>query len=233
MTDNNASDASQQAETGTAGLPKKLLGGYAQFRSGMSSQQKQRFEELAEHGQKPETTVISCCDSRAAPEAIFDTGPGELFVVRNVANVVSPYDSNDHNNSTAAAIEFAVQALGVKHILVMGHARCGGVDAYRRKLIGDPIDALSAGNFIGKWITLLEPVAGIVDRSDDDTAEKLQFKLETASVRQSIEHLKSYPFIAERYERGQIGLHGAWFDISNGELLTMNGETGEFEMPLN
>lgn len=213
------------------GFPRKLLGGYAHFRKTRLSRERERYEQLAESGQKPDTMIIACCDSRSAPETIFGTAPGEIFVVRNVANIMPPYESNGEYHGTSAALEFAVQVLRVKHIVVMGHGRCGGVDAFRRQLSGESAEPLSSGDFIGKWISLLEPVAHSIDRTGDETPEELQRKLECGSIRQSIEHLKTFPCVSILLEREQIGLHGAWFDISSGELWTMNDENGEFEQP--
>ncbi len=234
MTDSKDCDsAASRRELVDPGFPRKLLGGYAHFRKTRLSRERERYEELAEKGQKPETMIIACCDSRSAPETIFGAAPGEIFVVRNVANIMPPYESDGDYHGTSAALEFAVQALRVKHIVVMGHGRCGGVDAFRRQISGETSDPLSPGDFIGKWISLLDPVANSIERSEADTPEQLQFKLETGSIRQSIEHLKTFPCVSILLEREQIGLHGAWFDISSGELLTMNSKTGEFEQAFN
>ncbi len=231
MTEIKDSDASaSRRDLVDPGFPRKLLGGYAHFRKTRLSRERERYEELAEKGQKPETMIIACCDSRSAPETIFGAAPGEIFVVRNVANIMPPYESDGDYHGTSAALEFAVQALKVKHIVVMGHGRCGGVDAFRRQISGETSDPLSPGNFIGKWISLLDPVANSIERNETDTPEQLQFKLETGSIRQSIEHLKTFPCVSILLEREQLGLHGAWFDISSGELLTMNPKTGEFEL---
>ena len=151
--------------------------------------------------------------------------------MRNVANIMPPYESDGDYHGTSAALEFAVQALRVKHIVIMGHGRCGGIDAFRRQLTGETAEPLSPGDFIGKWISLLGPVADSIERSGDETPEELQMKLECGSIRQSIEHLKTFPCVSILLEREQIGLHGAWFDISTGELWTLNEETGEFEQP--
>jgi len=150
-------------------------------------------------------------------------------VVRNVANIMPPYEQQGDFHSTSAALEFAVQVLRVKHIVVMGHGRCGGVDAFRKQLTGESAEPLSPGDFIGKWISLLEPVAQRIDRTGAESAAELQRKLEEESIRQSIEHLKTFPCVSILLEREQIGLHGAWFDISSGELWTMDEETRVFE----
>jgi carbonic anhydrase len=213
------------------GFPRKLLGGYAHFRKNRLSREKERYEQLAEKGQKPDTMIIACCDSRSAPETIFGAAPGEMFVVRNVANIMPPYENDGDYHGTSAALEFAVQELRVKHIVVMGHGRCGGVDAYRRQMTGESSKPLSPGDFIGKWISLLEPVAQKIERHGGETPEELQGKLEAESIRQSIEHLKTFPCVSILMDREQIGLHGAWFDISTGELWTLNPDTNAFEQP--
>jgi len=211
------------------GFPRKLLGGYAHFRKNRLPRERERYEELAETGQKPEVMLIGCCDSRSAPEVIFGAAPGEIFVVRNVANIVPPYEQQGDFHSTSAALEFAVQVLRVKHIVVMGHGRCGGVDAFRKQLTGEAAEPLSPGDFIGKWISLLEPVAQRITRTGAESPAELQRKLEEESIRQSIAHLKTFPCVSILLEREQIGLHGAWFDISSGELWTLNEESDAFE----
>ena len=151
MSENNDTDneptgsEKQPRELIDPGFPRKLLGGYAHFRKSRLSRERERYEQLAEQGQKPDTMIIACCDSRSAPEIIFDTAPGEIFVVRNVANIMPPYESDGDYHGTSAALEFAVQALRVKHIVIMGHGRCGGIDAFRRQLTGETAEPLSPG----------------------------------------------------------------------------------------
>ncbi|MFD0916615.1 carbonic anhydrase [Pseudahrensia aquimaris] len=212
-------------------FPRKLLGGYVNFRKNRLSRERERYEELASSGQKPDTMVVACCDSRSAPEVIFGAAPGEIFVVRNVANLMPPYDPAGAYHATSAALEFAVQELRVKHIVVMGHGRCGGIAAFRRTATGEATPPLSPGDFIGKWMSMLAPVAEKFDCTGADSAELLQRQLEEEAIRQSIAHLKTFPCVSILLEREQISLHGAWFDISSGELLTMNEETGVFELP--
>ncbi len=212
-------------------FPAKLLGGHERFRTTRLARERERYEELAETGQKPDTMVIACCDSRSSPETIFDAAPGEMFVVRNVANIMPPYEQDGEYHGTSAALEFAVQELRVKHIVVMGHGRCGGIKAFRGRLTGQDEQPLSPGNFIGRWISLLEPVAARIERVEGESAEALQTKLEEESIRQSIEHLKSFPCVSILLEREQIALHGAWFDISTGQLSVLDGRTGEFVRP--
>src|SRR6201988_4588209 len=135
-------------------FPPRLIEGYRGFADGRLRHEQDRYRELAEGGQSPEVMVIGCCDSRGSPEGIFDARPGELFVVRNVANIVPPYEPDGHAHGVSAALEFGVAALKVKHIVVLGHARCGGVRAY-----AEDAAPLSPGDFIGKWMSLMGPAA--------------------------------------------------------------------------
>lgn len=208
-------------------LPDKLLAGYRNFIAGRYSSEASRYRSLAQAGQTPETMVIACCDSRAAPETIFDTGPGELFVVRNVANLVPPYQPDGGHHSTSAALEFAVQSLKVKSIVVMGHGRCGGI----RAALDPSAEPLSPGDFIGKWMSLVAPAAEAVAGNSLMTASERQTALERISIRYSIANLRTFPCVKILEDKGRLALCGAWFDISSGELWAMNRETGDFERP--
>lgn len=208
-------------------FPQDLLDGYEKFMSGRYAEDEKRYRALAETGQKPQTLIIACCDSRAAPETIFGAGPGELFVVRNVANLVPPYEPDGNYHSTSAALEFAVQALQVKNIVVMGHGRCGGIKA----ALDQDAEPLSPGDFIGKWMNLLKPAAAQIGSNSILTAGERQRALERISIRNSILNLRSFPNIRAREEEGDLSLHGAWFDISTGELWVMDTDTGDFYRP--
>jgi carbonic anhydrase len=210
-----------------APLPQKLLDGYRTFMAGKYAGETARYRSLAREGQASETMVIACCDSRSAPETIFDAGPGELFVVRNVANLVPPYAPDDEYHSTSAALEFAVQSLRVKHIVVMGHGRCGGI----RTALDPDQRPLSPGDFIGKWMSLVEPAAQAVAGNTMMTAGERQTALERISIRFSIANLRTFPCVSILEGKGRLTLHGAWFDISTGELWVMDSETGDFTRP--
>ncbi len=205
-------------------FPQQLQDGYKAFVTGRLPRERERFEELAATGQKPEIMVIGCCDSRVSPEVIFDARPGELFVVRNVANLVPPYETAGEYHGTSAALEFAVQALRVKHIVVLGHGRCGGIRAFA----DDESQPLSPGDFIGKWINLVTPAAKEMGPrgalSFDDYAEKLAL----ASVGKTLENLMTFPCVNILAGRGKIGLHGAYFDVFSGSLKIRDPQTGEF-----
>ncbi|MGC5779622.1 carbonic anhydrase [Methylobacterium sp. NFXW15] len=200
-------------------FPQALTNGYRAFLSGRFPEESRRFKELAT-SQAPEVLIISCCDSRVAPEAIFDAGPGELFVIRNVANIVPVYETGGDYHGTSAAIEFAVIGLKVKHIVVLGHATCGGIKAYANKA-----EPLSPGNFIGKWTSLVAPAEA---KAGDSSAPDYLTRLEHAMVSQSLENLMTFPFVKEQVDAGTIQLHGAHFGVANGQLLVRNPETGDF-----
>ncbi|WP_274627012.1 carbonic anhydrase [Arvimicrobium flavum] len=208
-------------------LPDRLLTGYRNFMTGRYQSESSRYRSLAREGQKPEIMVVACCDSRAAPETIFDVGPGELFVLRNVANLVPPYEPDGEYHSTSAALEFAVQSLKVRNIVVMGHGRCGGIKA----ALAPESEPLSPGDFIGKWMSLVAPSADAVSKNTMMTATERQTALERISIRFSIANLRTFPCVRILEEKGKLSLHGAWFDISTGELWVMNRQTGDFERP--
>jgi carbonic anhydrase len=194
---------------------------------GRYTDERERYRVLADTGQKPQTLLIACCDSRAAPETIFDCGPGELFVMRNVANMVPTYEPDGQYHATSAAIEYAVQVLKVKDVVIMGHGRCGGIQA----ALNPSDEPLSPGDFIGKWMNLLKPAAEQIQSNDIMTNSERQTALERVSIRNSITNLRSFPFIKVLETAGKIKLHGAWFDISTGELWLMDGKTGDFRRP--
>lgn len=208
-------------------LPERLINGYRAFMDGRYATERDRYRTLAKDGQTPETMVIACCDSRAAPETIFDCGPGELFVVRNVANLVPPYAPDGKHHSTSAALEFAVQSLKVKHIVVLGHGRCGGI----RAALDPSAPPLSPGDFIGKWMGLVAPAAEAIAGNEMLTQSERQTSLERISIRYSLANLRSFPCVSILEGKGKLSLHGAWFDISSGELWAMNPQTGDFERP--
>jgi carbonic anhydrase len=202
-------------------FPERLRQGYAAFRDGRLAADRDRYRQLAERGQRPETMVIACSDSRSAPETIFDAAPGELFVHRNVANLIPPFDADGHQHGTSAALEFAVTQLKVRNIVVMGHGRCGGIEAYLAKGSTDGTD------FIGRWIGLIAPAAAMIADDPVESAAR-QRALEFASIRQGIENLRTFPWIAAAEAAGTLLLHGAWFDIGTGELLVLDPASGEF-----
>jgi len=205
-------------------LPPRLIEGYEAFRSGRLPAEQSRYRDLAEHGQSPEIMVIGCCDSRVSPEVIFDAKPGELFVVRNVANLVPPYAPDGSYHGVSAALEFGVGALRVKHIVVLGHARCGGVRAF-----AEGSAPLSPGDFIGKWMSLIAPAAERL--GDPGDAPDYLTRLEQASIVNTLDNLKTFPRLRKLIERGRVTLHGAYFGVATGELSVLDRGSGRF-MPV-
>ncbi|NBN80404.1 carbonic anhydrase [Microvirga tunisiensis] len=206
-------------------FPKHLVAGYGRYLTKGSIRHREAQEQLAIYGQRPDVMVISCCDSRVTPEGVFHAGPGELFVVRNVANLVPPYEETDGQHGTSAALEYAVRVLKVKHIVVMGHAKCGGVHAFRENANAP----LATGAFIGRWIKLLEPAAIAMACMPIDRLDDPQLAMEYAGVRQSLKNLATFPFVDTLLRSGELALHGAWFDIGSGELRIMDRVSGKFE----
>jgi carbonic anhydrase len=206
-------------------FPERLIAGHRSFLAGRFAGERSRYDNLAEAGQRPEIMVIGCVDSRVSPEVIFDAAPGELLVARNVANIVPPYEPDRATqHGTSAALEFAVQALRVKHVVVLGHAFCGGIRAF-----ADEQAPLSPGDFIGRWMSQIAPAAaGLGPRSEQHGDEYLR-RLEHASVELSLRNLMTFPFVRALVESGKLTLHGAYFGIASGRLLVRDPATGAFE----
>ena len=208
-------------------FPQHLLKGHANFMAGRYATEKDRYRQLADAGQKPTTMIIACCDSRAAPEMIFDSHPGELFVLRNVANLVPTYQPDGGQHGTSAGIEFAVKGLGITNIVIMGHGRCGGIAV----ALNPMPSRLDSGDFIGKWMSMLGDLPKQLDQNALMTAGERQRALERISIRNSISNLRTFPYVADLEAAGKLAVHGAWFDISTGELWVMDDESGDFVRP--
>lgn len=192
----------------------RLIEGYRRFCAEVWPRERERFERLS-MGQRPDTLVIACSDSRADPAMVFGAAPGELFVVRNVAGLAPPYQPDGGRHGVSAALEFGVRVLGVKQIVVLGHARCGGVQAL---IEGAPDVAL---DFVAPWMTIAEPILSRLppDATSDDYEREV--------VRLGLDNLMTFPWIAEAVEAGRLSLHGLRFDIHTGALLRL-GDDGEF-----
>lgn len=198
-----------------------LIAGYRRFRAGVYAEQAQLYKELGE-GQDPDVMLIACADSRAEPSDIFNAAPGQMFVVRNVANLVPPYNPDGGLHGVSAALEFAVRVLKVRHIVVMGHGGCGGVTAS----LTESKSAL-IGEFVAPWVKLLEAARARVMESGSLNP---QFALELEGIESSLENLMSFPWVAEAVATGDLELHGAWFAIKHGELHWRNPKTRRFEI---
>jgi carbonic anhydrase len=206
---------------------RELIDGYRRFRTGPYREQRERFDTLT-LGQAPKVMLIACSDSRVDPSRVFDTAPGQTFVLRNVANLVPPYAMAEHQNSVLAAIEYAVTTLQVHQIIVFGHARCGGIAA---SLSGDFADAAPGkGRFIGQWMAMIEPArARVVAAAAMSPDVDAQRALEAAAVRLSLDNLRDYPFVAEAMAGRGLKLQGAIFDIADGSLRVLDPATDRFE----
>jgi carbonic anhydrase len=205
-------------------FPQRLIEGYRTFAANRLPTEQRRLRELADRGQSPETMVIGCSDSRVSPEVIFDAGPGELFVVRNVANLVPPYAPDGAQRAVSAALEFAVMALRVRHIVLLGHARCGGIRAFAA-----PGEPLSPGDFIGRWIQLVKPAAVRLGPRGQEPLEEYLARLEHASLRNGLENLMTFPCIRDLVDRGRLALHAAYFDVATGRLSVLDPTRNRFE----
>jgi carbonic anhydrase len=204
-------------------FPERLITGYRSFLDGRLSTEQTRYRELAEHGQSPEVMVVGCCDSRVSPEVIFDARPGELFVMRNVGNLIPPYETGGSYHGVSAALEFAVGVLRVKHIVVLGHAQCGGVRAFVED--NEPV---SPGDFIGRWMSLITPAAERIGPRGESSLAEYVTRLEQASIAHSLDNLLTFPRLRKLIERGDVTLHGAYFGVATGRLSVRDPVSGAF-----
>ncbi len=203
----------------------ELVAGYARFRSGPWRLQHERWEQL-KSGQAPKVMVIACSDSRVDPAQIFDVDPGEIFVVRNVAALVPPFETTPGNHGVSAALEFAIQFLNVREIVVMGHGMCGGCQAaLTQDLHGtEP----GRGGFIANWMAMLDDLRDPIVRELGTTGRDAERAMEHAAVKRSLANLRSFPCVTEKEARGELALHGAYFAISDGLLHLLDEASGTF-----
>lgn len=201
-----------------------LIAGYRRFRASRYREARELFYRLRD-GQQPATMILACADSRADPSMIFDAAPGELFTVRNVAALAPPYDPTGGVHGVSAALEFAVTALKVKQIVVMGHGGCGGIAASLAAAADRPV-----GKFIAPWVEIAAPARDAVLADESIARKDWQEAVEHGAVGQSLTNLMGFPFVREAVERGELNLHGAWFSIGRGELHWRDAETGAFSV---
>ena len=206
-------------------FPETLADRFRRFKHRHFTPHADQYEELATFGQSPETMLISCCDSRVDPETIFSALPGELFIVRNVANLVPPYETGGRFHGVSTAIEFAVLNLRVKNLIIMGHSGCGGV----RAALDQSAAIQTEAQFISRWMSMLDEARiSVLSSHQAKTREQQQAALEMEGVKTSIRNLRTFPFVNELEEKGKLSLHGAYFDIKTGTLSVLNHSRGQF-----
>jgi carbonic anhydrase len=203
----------------------QLIQGFQRFREQHFEKHDTLYQQLVTEGQTPQVLVVACCDSRVDPALVFDCDPGDLFVIRNVANLVPPLEGHSGHHGTTAAIEYGVSTLGVKHIVILGHAHCGGIDALvKTGGVGTP------GSYIDDWMSLVESArAEVISEMPHAPIEEQERACEQRAILVSLENLKTFPWIRERVEDGSLMLHGWYFDIEHGQLLNYDATTRSFE----
>lgn len=204
-------------------LKTDLINGYQSFRAGHYVAQKALYENLGTKGQSPKVMLIACADSRVDPTDIFNAYPGEMFVARNVANIVPPLDETGGYHGTSSAIEYAVKVLKVEMIVILGHESCGGI-----KGCLDGLGEAQDGGYVGQWVSLIN---GVRDRilARNLPEDQITFEMELEVVRQSMTNLMTFPFVKEAVENGTLKLQGAYFSIIQAKLM-MSDEAGAFHL---
>jgi len=203
----------------------RLIEGYRRFRKNEWPRERERWSDLAE-GQNPKVMVIACSDSRTDPALIFDTHPGEIFVVRNIANLAPPFETTAGFHGVSAALEFGVTQLEVEEILVLGHGSCGGCAA---ALTGQFDDAPpGGGRFIASWVSMLHQARDKVRATHSSIDSGAVLEMEWEAVKLSLANLRTFPWIAEREKNGRLKLHGAHFSIAEGRLYLLDEAEGTF-----
>jgi carbonic anhydrase len=206
-------------------FPEHLTDRYRRFKFRHFAPNLDHYEQLAQFGQNPDVMLISCCDSRVDPESIFSAMPGELFVMRNVANLVPPYETTGRFHGVSAALEFAALNIRVKHIVILGHSNCGGV----RACIEEDAARQTAAQFISNWMSMLDAAkAAVLAQNVGRAPAELRAALEREGIKTSLANLRTFPCIQTLEGKGRIALHGAHFDIASGTLSVLNQATGEF-----
>lgn len=206
-------------------LPAYLINRYRGWKATTYAENKGWYQRLAEDGQHPRSMVIACCDSRVHVTSIFGADQGEIFIHRNIANLVPPFSPDAHQHGTSAAVEYAVTALKVAHLIVLGHSSCGGVEGCYDMCSGNAPELEDTSSFVGRWMDILRP--GYADLPEGDDAMRKR-ALEKASVVISLENLMSFPFVKQAVENETLSLHGLWNNIGNGVLEAYDAKTDAF-----
>ncbi|MCK0140891.1 carbonic anhydrase [Aliiroseovarius sp. F20344] len=206
-------------------LPAYLVQRYHGWNATTFSENKAWYRRLADEGQRPRAMIISCCDSRVHVTQMFGADQGEIFLHRNIANLVPPFAPDGDYHGTSAAVEYAVTALKVSHLIVLGHSKCGGVKGFHEKCLGNAPELAENTSFVGRWIDILKPG---YERLGGNDAEIEDSALEKEGVLVSLENLMTFPFVRDAVEAEELSLHGLWTDIGEGGLEFFDHESGEF-----
>lgn len=202
---------------------RRLISGFKRFQQNYFQSDDTLYEQLG-RGQNPKVLMIGCSDSRVDPAILTDCRPGDIFVVRNVANLIPPYEPDGHYHGVSSAVEYAVRFLKVEHIIVMGHSHCGGIDALMHST------GPTGSEFIDQWVAIGHPARQAVERELAAKSDELKCRAcEQAAILISLENLLSFPWVADRVRNGVLALHGWYFDIEAGQLLGYHPDRGEFE----
>lgn len=202
----------------------KLIAGYQRFREGYYLDNHEQLSKLAIEGQFPKIAIVSCSDSRVDPTIILDCEPGDLFVIRNVANLVPPCETTDNYHGTSAALEFAVTELEVESVIILGHTQCGGIKSLMDS-VGKKVDK----TFISKWMRQLEDVRDDIVADTEITDQKDRYNCcEKKGIEKSLDNLMTFPWIKKRVDAGELKLHGWRYDLSSSELCALDKKTGHF-----
>lgn len=206
-------------------LPEYLVKRYHGWKATTYSENRSWYKRLAEEGQRPRAMVISCCDSRVHVTSIFGADQGEFFIHRNIANLVPPYNPDGEYHGTSAAVEYAVTALRVAHVVVLGHSGCGGVEGCYAMCSGHAPELEKSSSFIGRWMDILRPGYDRLDEGEDKVRLRA---LEKEAVLVSLENLMTFPFVKKAVEDGDLSLHGLWNHIGEGSLENYDPATHDF-----
>lgn len=200
-----------------------LIEGFGRFQSKYVHSNSELFDQLKE-GQRPQIMVVSCSDSRVAPALLLDTQPGDIFVVRNIANLVPPYEPDENRHGVSAALEYGVKALEVEHVVILGHSKCGGICQ-----LMTCVPEHAKAEFIDKWVDIAAPAKQAVMEKMADASQDDQLRAcEQAAIMVSIDNLLSFPWIKKRVVSGELSIHGWYFDIETGDMLTHDPDLDEF-----
>jgi carbonic anhydrase len=207
-------------------IPNKLIEGFQRFREQHFERNDSLYQQLVKEGQTPKTLVVACCDSRVDPALVLDCAPGDLFVIRNVANLVPPSENRAGHHGTTAAIEYAIRILAVEHIIILGHAHCGGINTLvKTGGVSNP------DSYMADWMCLAESArASVMAEMPDASQEEQMRACEQRAILVSLENLMTFSWVRERFENGTLTLHGWYFDIEHGQLLRFNQVTNCFEV---